>query len=171
MYLHLARAAEARRRFLVRDKVLILAATRAQDMGLPAVAEHCRRKVLAHNPGHLVGRYLSVAAALDSEDFAGYANHLRREFPLEKVEHMLASLNIAWGGERAAYYSDEEYAAALLGVAPDRLDDPPGAVLEMGPQGLDEPPPATFAPWMVALAATLLLAVAGGLCWLLLGPG
>lgn len=169
MYLHLARAAEMRRRILVRDKVLILAAAISQEMQMPAVAEHCRRKVLAHNPGHLAGRYPTVAEALISEEFAGYVNHLRRAFPLEKVEHMLASLNISWDGERAAYYSDEEYAAALLGTVPDRLDEPLARTLAPGPAGitLDDPvefsPPNNRAMVVIALAATT--ALVAGIIW------
>ena len=49
-------------------------------------------------------------------------NHARpREYPLEKAEKMLHDLGIDGEGERDAYYSDEEYAAALLGTTPDEI--------------------------------------------------
>ena len=38
-----------------------------------------------------------------------------------KAEQLMQSLRIEWESERAAYYSDEEYAAALLGLTVDDL--------------------------------------------------
>ncbi|MBX7167226.1 MAG: hypothetical protein K1X74_12930 [Pirellulales bacterium] len=121
LYLHLARAAEQRRRLLVRDKVLVLAAATAQELDLDSVAEYCRQKALAHNPGHLVGRFANLVDALQDDQFLAYLAHQRRSFPRERVEHMLQTLGISWHREREAYYTDEEYAAALLGISPAEL--------------------------------------------------
>ena len=41
---------------------------------------------------------------------------------MEKAERMLSSLGIEMARERDTYYSDREYAAALLGVSPHVLD-------------------------------------------------
>jgi hypothetical protein len=122
MYLHLARASGQRRRPLVRDKLLVLAAVEAQQADLPQVADRCRKLILTHNPGHLVGQFPNVASAVGNERFEALVKQLRRHFPPEKAEHMLGSLGIHLAGERATYYTPYEYAAALLGTTPDALD-------------------------------------------------
>jgi hypothetical protein len=123
MYLHLARASRMRRQPLVRAKLLILAGVQAQEMGLDPIADLCRHRVLAHNPRHLVRRWPTLAEALRAEAFQSHVKQLRRRYSSEKVEHMLASLGIEMGRERAAYFSDTEYAAALLDTRPDAIDE------------------------------------------------
>lgn len=122
LYLHLARAAELRRKFLVRDKLLVLCAVLAIERDLSPIAAYCRRKVLAHNPGHMLGRFISVEAALDDPAFLHLLAQLKRAYPREKAEHMLASLGINLAKERETYFSEQEYAAALLGTTPQELD-------------------------------------------------
>lgn len=123
MYLHLARASRLRRQPLVRVKLLILAGVQAEEMGLAQIAALCRHRVLAQNPRHLVRRWPTVGEALRTEAFQSHVKQLRRRYSPEKVEHMLASLGIEMGRERAAYFSDAEYAAALLDTKPDAIDD------------------------------------------------
>src|SRR5688572_17354005 len=122
MYLHLARASQQRQQPLVRDKMLLLAGAIAAERGLDQVAACCRQRVLAHNVGHLIGRYASFSAALEDDSFQIYLRKLRRDFPLEKAEHMLDSLGIQLAGERDTYYTAHEYAASLLGVSTEELD-------------------------------------------------
>ena len=130
IYLHLARAAAQRQRPLVRDRLLVLAAALAADLQLPAVAACCRDRVLQHNPGHLLARFATVEEAGDSEDFSALRKQLARKYSPEKAEQLVQSLEIDWQTERDAYYSDEEYAAALLGLT---LAD---LVRQYGSQGL-----------------------------------
>lgn len=118
LYLHLARAAEQRNRLWVRDKFLLLAGAVAAQAGLADVADECRRRVLAHNPQHLVGHHGSIEAGLDDERFQSFLNQLRRRYNQERCEHMLRSLGISLAREREAYYSDGEYATALLAPSP-----------------------------------------------------
>lgn len=125
LYLHLARASERRRRPLVRDKLLVLAAKTAVEMRLDAVAEHCRAKILAHNPGHILRHFDSMADALADEGFQVFFRRLAQSYPRERAEHMLRSLGIQLAGERHVYADDLEYASALLGATPDSLDRPP----------------------------------------------
>ena len=117
LYLHLARAATLRKRWLVSDRFLVLAAALAEQIDLTPIAEHCRLQVLAHNPGHMLARWPTLAAALAEPDFLSLLNQLLRRYNREKAEQLLQSLGIERGAERAAYYSDGEYAAGLLGVA------------------------------------------------------
>ncbi len=122
LYLHLARAAELRRKFLVRDKLLVLCAVLAVERDLGPIAAYCRRKVLTHNPGHMLGRFIDVEEALDDPAFLHLLAQLKRAYPREKAEHMLASLGINLARERETYFSEQEYAAALLGTTPQELD-------------------------------------------------
>jgi hypothetical protein len=122
MYLHLARASQQRRRPMVRDKMLVLAGAVAAERGLAQVAACCRERVLGHNAGHLIGQYPTFAAALEDERFQTFLRKLRRDFSLEKAEHILSSLGIELAGERETYYTDHEYAASLLGLTTEELD-------------------------------------------------
>ncbi len=121
IYLHLALASQRRRRPHVRDRLLLIAGAIASEMGLEPIASYCRHLVLLHNPNHMIRRWATLGAALNEEDFRCILKQLRRRYPNERAERMLQSLGIELGNERAAYYSDYEYAAALLGVTPDDL--------------------------------------------------
>jgi hypothetical protein len=120
-YLHLARAAELRRQPLVRDRVLVLAAVIAAQIDLAPIAAACRERVLSHNRGHVIGRWGTVAEALQEEDFASLVAQLSSRYGPEHVERLVMQLGIERGAERAAYASDGEYAAALLGLKWDDL--------------------------------------------------
>jgi hypothetical protein len=122
MYLQLARASELRRRPLVRDKLLVLAGVMAVEAEMAPIAALCRQRIIAHNPAHLLGHYTSIPQALADERFQRYLQQLRRHYSLEKAEHMLASLGIDIARDRAAYYTEYEYAASLLGTTPEALE-------------------------------------------------
>lgn len=121
IYLHLAKASQQRVRPHVRDRLLVIAATLASQLALPRIAAHCRQMVLEHNPAHLIGHYDTMADALGDSDFLHLLKQLQRRFPLEEAERMLSTLGIDQGREWAAYYTNEEYAAALLGETPESL--------------------------------------------------
>jgi hypothetical protein len=120
-YLHLARAAELRRQPLVRDRVLVLAAVIAAQIDLAPIAAACRGRVLAHNPRHLIGRWPTLAAALAEEEFQTLVVQLAGRYGPEQAERLLMQLGVERGCERAAYASDGEYAAGLLGLDWDQL--------------------------------------------------
>lgn len=123
VYLHLARASERRRRPLVRDRMLVLAGIQAANMNLYRLSQYCRAEIIEHNPRHLVGRWNSIAEALLDEEFATFAKSVSRRVPLERAEQMLDSLGIDISNERATYFDDLEYAAAILNIDPQRLSD------------------------------------------------
>jgi hypothetical protein len=122
VYLHLARASVLRRRPQAADRFLILAGGVASWLHLPRVAAYCRWRVLEHNPHHLLGHWGSFEEALVDEDFLHFFRQLQRRYPQEKAERMLSTLEIEMAREREAYYSDEEYAASLLGTDVATLD-------------------------------------------------
>ncbi len=123
LYLHLAHASQQRRRPLVRDKLLLLAGVIAARMELPHIDALCRQRILENNPGHMIRRWPSFANALEESDFLALLRQAQRRYPLEKAERMLATLGIDMAREREAYYSDNEYAAALLGATPEELEE------------------------------------------------
>lgn len=123
IFLHLARASELRRRPMISDRLLILAGSIAAEMNLDAVAAYCRHQVLQHNPHHLVRRWSDLAEALGHQDFQFHRARLQRRYPFEKAEQMLDSLGIQVANERNAYFSDLEYAAAILSTTPAALNE------------------------------------------------
>ncbi len=122
VYLHLARASARRHRPHVRDRLLVLGAAIASEIGLDRIAARCRAEVLQQNPHHLISHWPTIKQALGEDEFLCFLRQLQRRFPLEKAERMLQSLGVELGRERQAYYSDYEYAAALLGTTPEALD-------------------------------------------------
>jgi hypothetical protein len=120
-YLHLARAAELRRQPLVRDRVLLLAGVIAAQIDLEPIAAACRERILSHNRRHLIGRWPTVAAALEDEEFQTLVAQLSGRYGPEQVERLVMQLGIERGRERATYASDGEYAAGLLGLDWDDL--------------------------------------------------
>lgn len=118
IYLHLARNTDQRQQLLQRDKVLVMCGMLAAQMNLPSVDRYCRAQILRHNPGHMVRRWPSFAIALHDADFQHFLKQIQRRYSLETAERMTAELGIEIGsGEREAYYTDEEYAAAILGTS------------------------------------------------------
>ena len=65
----------------------------------------------------------TLAEALADPRFQAYLKQLNRRYSREKIEHMLDSLGIELGHERDAYFSDLEYAAALLDTRPENIAD------------------------------------------------
>jgi hypothetical protein len=122
-YLHLARASGMRRRPQVRDRLLILAAVAAAKAGLPRIAAYCREDVLQHNPRHLLQRWGTVADALRDPEFQHFLTHLEKRYSIEAADRMMQNLAIDRARERETYYSDEEYAAALLGSSLEQLGE------------------------------------------------
>jgi hypothetical protein len=120
-YLHLARAAGLRRQPLVRDRVLVLAGVIAAQIDLAPIAAACREQVLAHNPRHMLVRWPTIAEGLAEEDFQTLVRQLSTRYGPEHVERLVAQLGIERGRERAAYDSDGEFAADLLGMSWDDL--------------------------------------------------
>jgi hypothetical protein len=120
-YLHLAQAAKLRRQPLVRDRVLLLAAVIAAQIDLAPIAAACREIILAHNRQHMISRWPTIAAALVEEDFQTLVNQLSTRYGPERVERLVEQLGIERGQERAAYASQGEFAAALLGLDWDDL--------------------------------------------------
>lgn len=121
-YLHLARASQLRRRPMIYVRLLLMSAIAAHQLKLHRIAEACRDRILESNPNHMIRRWPSIIDALDDPDFRHFLHSVERRYPAEKAERMLQELEILTANERDTYYSDEEYAASLLGMTSDSLD-------------------------------------------------
>lgn len=117
IYLHLARNTAQRQQLLIRDKLLVMCGMLAAQLELPSLDHYCRAEILRHNPGHMVRRWPSFQAALADADFQHFLKQIQRRYSLEAVERMILEQGVEIGeGERDVYYTDEEYAAAILGT-------------------------------------------------------
>ena len=123
VFLHLAQASLRRRRPLVRDRMLLLAGATAANLQLNKLAHYCRQEILRHNPRHLVGRWPTFAEALIDQEFLTFIVSLRRRYPVERAERLLDTLGIEIANERDTYYSDAEYAAAILSINADLVTE------------------------------------------------
>lgn len=119
LYLELARAAEWRQKRFVRDKLLVLAAAEAARLGRHQLAGFCRRRVLEHNPGHMLRDWESVSLALADERFQTYLRRVEAAFPPEKAELIARSLELALPRVR-----ETALAAADHQLAADNRGDP-----------------------------------------------
>jgi hypothetical protein len=108
---------------LVRDRLLVLAGVIASELSLAPIAAYCRWRVLQHNPGHMVARWTTLEEALRQPDFLYWLKQLQRRYGTEQAEQWADSLGIERRGERATYFSDGEYAAAVLGQEWQQLQD------------------------------------------------
>lgn len=93
-YLLLAEGASQRQRGLVRDRLFVLAAALATQAKLYPLAEFLRLQVLKNNPGHLLGQFPTMQAACSSPEFGGLLLQLLRRFTPERVEQLLAQLDL-----------------------------------------------------------------------------
>ncbi len=121
VYLHLAQASKRGRRLLMRDRMLVLGGSLAAELGLHSLAAYCRDEILSHNPKHMIRRWATVAHALDDDDFLVFLKQIRRRYPTERAERMLDAMGLDMARERETYYTDAEYAAAILGTTPNEL--------------------------------------------------
>jgi len=114
IYLHLARASQRRNRLHVRDRLLVLSAAIAANQQLHKLSAYCRAEILEHNPQHMVRKWETVEEALLDEEFLTLLKRIRSEYSSERAEQLLQALGIEMANERAAYYSDQEWAASIL---------------------------------------------------------
>jgi Mg-chelatase subunit ChlI len=114
VYLHLAETSRQRQRPHVSDRLLVLAGVEAANQSQGSIAACCREMVLVHNPHHLIGRWATIPEALLDDEFLCLLRQLRRRYPQEKAERLLAVLEISVEHERKHYATESEYLAALV---------------------------------------------------------
>lgn len=176
----------------MRDRFLVLAADSLLSAGQPERAEGLRRRLLQHNPHHMLRPYTSLAEAMKSGDVRTYVAGLRRNYPPEKLGQLADMMNraraakgvpaaptaaspIVPGNLRLA--EPEPTASRPLAptprplppsVAPPRPTEVYRVLPPVGRPGLDGPSPADPEPVAGALVSVALfwLVLAAGMCWL-----
>ena len=116
LYLRLAQAYRARLQLPDRDRALVLAGTCAHVMKMPELAEFCRQLVLQNNPGHMLRKYDTFAEATQDSDFGVFLRQVRRKISPERAESQLIELDYHCDVRRTDYQTDAEFAAAVMGV-------------------------------------------------------
>lgn len=104
----------------MRDRFLVLAADAHLVAGQPDRAEGLRRRLLQHNPHHMLKPYTSLAESMKSGDVRTYVAGLRRNYPPERLGQLADMLNRA----RAAKAPAAAPAAGASLPASLRLADP-----------------------------------------------
>jgi hypothetical protein len=92
IYEDLSRRYEKRNDFQLRDAFLMLAADVAYASGRASDAERLRSYLLGLNPNCLLRPFPSFAAAVKSLDIQDYLADLRKQFPPEEAERLLARI-------------------------------------------------------------------------------
>jgi len=123
LYLRLAQAFRNKLQMSDRDRALLLAGTCAHVMQMPQIAQFCRQLILQHNQGHMLRKYESFDEAVNDSDFGFFLKQVRRKISPEKAEAQLVGLGYQCDVRRADYPTDEQYAAAVMGVDADWIQE------------------------------------------------
>jgi len=116
IYLSLARARKQELKVPDHDRLMVLSAVAACELGLHEVSQYCRQMVLKNNPGHMIGRYPIVDDAIADQDFQYFLRQIRRRFTIEYAEVELEKLNINYQQALIEAGSVERYFGQLFGV-------------------------------------------------------
>ncbi len=116
MFLRLAQAFRSRRQMQDRDRALIIAGTCASLLQLKTIANFCRMLILQNNQGHMMKKWPTFAEAIEEEDFIVFLKHIRKRLPAEKAESLLAEMDYQCEVRKSDCKTNEEFAAAVMGV-------------------------------------------------------
>jgi hypothetical protein len=111
-----------------RDICLALAADTALANGRFSEAERLRRRLLEYSPHNLLSPFGSFNEAMLSRDIRDYLADLRRQFPPEKAERVMASLGPEVSETLDSPFGKEVYALHPSSApAPPKIAVPPSA--------------------------------------------
>ena len=95
----------------------------ASVLQMTPIADFCRQLVLKNNQGHMLRKYETFADALDDPDFGVFLKQVRRKLMPEYAEAQLMVLNYRCDVRATDYDSNFEYAAAVMGVDAEWIND------------------------------------------------
>ncbi len=99
-YVQLAVISDEKQQAQTRDRFLLLAGVEACLAGWLEVANRCRDKIVAANPGHQLHRHTTMADALRDAEFRQLATKWERYCPFEQAEHLLLQLGRSPEGDQ-----------------------------------------------------------------------
>lgn len=100
-YVQLAVISGQKHQLPARDRFLLLAGIEACHAGWLEVANDCRDRIVAANPGHQLRQHATMADALRDADFRQLATRWQRYCPFEQAEHLLMQLGLSPAAEPA----------------------------------------------------------------------
>ncbi len=123
LYLRVAQAFKNGLQMSNRDRALVLAGTCATLLQMTPIADFCRQLVLQNNHGHMLRKYENFEAATLDPDFGVFLKQVRRKLSPEAAEAQLISLGYHCDVRPTDYPTQNEYAAAVMGVDAEWLND------------------------------------------------
>lgn len=123
IYLRAAQAFKNRLQMSDRDRALVMAGTCATALKMNSIAEFCRKLILQNNAGHMLRKYDTFISAISDSDFGVFVKQVRRKLPPDQAESQLITLNYYCDVQEKDYSSNLEYAAAVMGIDHEWLQD------------------------------------------------
>lgn len=123
LFLRLAQAFRDRRKMSDRDRALVIAGTCASLLQLKTVANFCRALILQNNHGHMMKRWPTFTEAVEDQDFVVFLKNVRRKLSPEIAESKLVELEYECTVRKSDHRTNEEFAAAVMGVDVQWLKD------------------------------------------------
>jgi len=123
LYLRVAQAFKNGLQMSNRDRALVLAGTCATLLQMTSIADFCRQLVLKNNHGHMLRKYENFEAATQDPDFGVFLKQVRRKLSPEAAEAHLSKLDYHCDVRPTDYSTQSEYAAAVMGVDAEWLND------------------------------------------------
>ncbi len=99
-----------------RDRALVIAGTCAALMQMKSIETFCRALILQNNRGHMIGRWQSFSEAIEDGDYQTLLRHVRKKLSEEKARELLAEMEYQCEVRKEQCRTNEEFAAAVLGV-------------------------------------------------------
>lgn len=121
IYLELARVSRIRRRPFVTDRLLLVAGHIAHLGGWPSIESACKNEILHDNPAHALHRYDTIGGAAVAEDFQSILRNAYRRYPKERVEILVARLEIDVVARLSEFPTIGKYIESLFAFCPPRL--------------------------------------------------
>lgn len=116
LFLRLSQAFKKRRQMSDRDRALVIGGTCAALMQMKSIASFCRAMILQNNRGHMIGKWETFSDAIEDGDFQTLLRQVRKKLPEDKAHELLEELEYECEVRKESCKTNEEFAAAVLGV-------------------------------------------------------
>lgn len=108
---------------LDRDRALVIAGTCAALMQMKSIESFCRALILQNNRGHMIGKWESFSDAIEDGDYQLLLRKVRQKLSEDKARELLTELEYDCQVRKEHCKTNEEFAAAVLGVDVDWLSE------------------------------------------------
>ena len=88
---------------------------------MESIEKFCRTLIMQNNRGHMIRKWDSFSDALGDPDFESFLRQVRRKLPEEKAIELLTEFDYRCGVRKQDCKTNEEFAAAVLGIELDWL--------------------------------------------------